>query len=717
MKQRLYSFLAALLLTVSMYADVAINSSLFTDATFRSYVSSNYDKDHDGYLSTAEANSVTYMVLEEMGITSLEGIVYFPNLTLLDCNLNELTRLDLSKNTKLTDVFCCDNQLTTVILSPSHTALSRLYCYNNKITSNGMTSLLSSMPTVSSGEFLVLEHGSGDQNVVEPKHYLMACQKGWIPKIYMAQHDVTITLPGIDISKYFPDPRFNTCVSILFDKDQNGNLSYDEIKAVTSMDVASNNISDLTGIEYFFALKTLDCSKNSLTQLIVSDNTELQTLDCSGNQLTSLNLALNKRLTTLKCHENSIQGVHMTNMIKSLPTPSSSGKLYVFNPISSAERNQCTVDDVALAKSNKWNVYYYSSNNRWDAYAGMRDGVGITATTFPDANFRSYVSSTYDMDHDNWLVPSELTTIIMSVSNKNISDLTGIEYFTKIIGLDCTDNPLKSLDLSKNTELTDINCKNNSQLTKLDVSKCTALKELICSECNLSSLLLPSCSTLTNIECGKNQLTALDVSKCTGLSRLVCETNQIKSLNVSNCPSLYGLSVYNNQLTAIDVSKNANLLYFYCHNNKLTTLDMSKNAKMMNLTCQGNGLTSLIVSNQAPYTSINCHANTLKGSAMTSFINSLPKVESAKLYMYYPSKEDEQNVCTPTDVSKAREKKWSVLYYNTSATAWEEYGGMTAIDMLREDEADMPSYNLGGQRVGSDYKGIILRNGKKVLVK
>ena len=49
--------------------------------------------------------------------------------------------------------------------------------------------------------------------------------------------------------------------------------------------VVNKNISDLTGIEAFVNLKSLNCFDNQLTSLDVSSNTALKRLICSRNQL------------------------------------------------------------------------------------------------------------------------------------------------------------------------------------------------------------------------------------------------------------------------------------------------------------------------------------------------------------------------------------------------------------------------------------------------
>ncbi len=64
----------------------------------------------------------------------------------------------------------------------------------------------------------------------------------------------------------FPDANFRTVVNG-FDTDGDGTLSDTEIGNVTEIYCRSKSISDLTGIEYFTALTSLNCGSNQLTDL------------------------------------------------------------------------------------------------------------------------------------------------------------------------------------------------------------------------------------------------------------------------------------------------------------------------------------------------------------------------------------------------------------------------------------------------------------------
>ena len=87
------------------------------------------------------------------------------------------------------------------------------------------------------------------------------------------------------------------------DADKDSLISYEEAEAVTAIDISGpwywddggfkgeGEIKDITGIEAFIKLDSLDCGINLLTSLDVSNNTALNYLSCGGNQLTSLDVS------------------------------------------------------------------------------------------------------------------------------------------------------------------------------------------------------------------------------------------------------------------------------------------------------------------------------------------------------------------------------------------------------------------------------------------
>lgn len=110
---------------------------------------------------------------------------------------------------------------------------------------------------------------------------------------------------GVKIDEaHFPDSNFREFVTQKFDTNpKDGTLSKDELAKVTDLncDKAFYGVTDdekiksLKGIEYFTSLKTLSCQRNLLTELDVSNNSELESLDCGENQLSALDVATIRR--------------------------------------------------------------------------------------------------------------------------------------------------------------------------------------------------------------------------------------------------------------------------------------------------------------------------------------------------------------------------------------------------------------------------------------
>ena len=163
----------------------------------------------------------------------------------------------------------------------------------------------------------------------------------------------------------------------------------------------------------------------------------------------------------------------------------------------------------------------------------------------PDEAFREYLKK-FDENNDGTLAPEERYKVTeISVPNRNISNLDGIQFFPNLKTLKCYGNNLTSLDVSKNTVLDTLYCYNN-QLTELDVSQNTALQWLSCYNNQLTSLDVSKNTVLENLWCSQNKLTELDVSQNSALQTLSCYDNQLTSLQADNCTNLTELNCGNN---------------------------------------------------------------------------------------------------------------------------------------------------------------------------
>ena len=118
---------------------IAINETNFPDENFRNWIlSQEYGK--DGVLTDEEIAEVTFIAIYEKNVQSLQGIEFFTALESLQCMRNQLTSLDVSKNTLLRVLGCEENKLTSLDLS-KNTLLMILDCSYNKLTSLDVSNL------------------------------------------------------------------------------------------------------------------------------------------------------------------------------------------------------------------------------------------------------------------------------------------------------------------------------------------------------------------------------------------------------------------------------------------------------------------------------------------------------------------------------------------------------------------------------------------------
>ena len=109
-------------------------------------------------------------------------------LKVLFCDHNQLTSLNVSKNTALTGLNCSFNKLTSLNLSEC-TRLVTLYCYSNCINGKAMTKLVNSLPNrrkKKSGTIFLVDRYSErrDKNKYSAAHVATARKKNWEVRQY-----------------------------------------------------------------------------------------------------------------------------------------------------------------------------------------------------------------------------------------------------------------------------------------------------------------------------------------------------------------------------------------------------------------------------------------------------------------------------------------------------------------------------------------------------
>ena len=230
-------------------------------------------------------------------------------------------------------------------------------------------------------------------------------------------------------------------------------------------------------------------------------------------------------------------------------------------------------------------------------------------SAFPDEGFREYLKTGYhyvdgtktriDTDENGVLSQGERMAVkIMDVRVAEVYGLKGIEHFPELRQLNCTNRPIGSLELSKNTKLEQLHCK-NSGLTQLDLSHNPEIAVLDCSNNSLGKLDLSKNTKLENLNCSYDNLNELDVKNNTELRELICIGNHLKELDVdvTHKKKLEILKCSSNQLESLIVGENRLLKDLRCDINQLSQLNLSNLERLETLYCSDNKLTILNVSN------------------------------------------------------------------------------------------------------------------------
>lgn len=142
-----------------------------------------------------------------------------------------------------------------------------------------------------------------------------------------------------------------------------------------------------------------------------------------------------------------------------------------------------------------------------------------------------------DVNNDGEISQTEALAVTrLFIQNLNITDLTGLEYFTNLIWLKCYENQISYI--------------NTAPLTQLII-----------------------------LECGYNNLSSLNLTPLINLRQFNCNFNQINSLNFNGLNNLQAVGCAGNQLTILDFSTNPNFFSLGCAGNNLNYVNL-KNSKL-----------------------------------------------------------------------------------------------------------------------------------------
>ena len=128
-------------------------------------------------------------------------------------------------------------------------------------------------------------------------------------------HFRTSDAPLHDIG--IPGGAFRDAVSALCDADSDGLITASEAAALSRLEICTDDIASLSGVELLLSLASLSCAgtlwKGHLTALDVSPLPTLGALDCKYNHLSTLSLPASGSLESLDCSYNNLETLDLSS--------------------------------------------------------------------------------------------------------------------------------------------------------------------------------------------------------------------------------------------------------------------------------------------------------------------------------------------------------------------------------------------------------------------
>lgn len=662
---------------------VLLNKTNFPDDTFRMFIrnSQTMNPDLNDYLTQDEVNNIKTIDVSNKNISNLQGVEFLTKLTSLSCNQTNITALDVSALTALENLSCAYcTRLTSLNLYYDYT-----YGYSHNTVMKTLNVSGTKLTELNLDYFWHLENFS-----------CSGCTS--LKRLSMKNNEAleTLTIRGMYGSELeYLDISGSAMKTIDCSNNQLTELSTFRCYSLETID-CSNNKLDFLNIGLLYdnydekpkVLKSVNVSNNQLTQLILPDECPaLETLNISNNQLTELpDLSTFAALEELNCEDNAITNTLSIVNIPTLQTLKTEGNdLQVLNVVNCSALTTVTftptamtaliLNNTAITELTKHGGLFYTLNILNNPYLEALDLSSNSISTFSISNCP--VLKTLNLSGN----PLNRAALFGTAMPPNGNYANCCELLPALETVDFSNNGLYGLNVVGLEHLVSLDCGNAPNMHELYVAQCPILNSLRFDPVNHLSL------------------------SDTGLTELV-----------------YDGSVFQDENTMfVELFRNSDLTTFKWNNSNATRMHISSCNALATIDVSNNKLADLHLSECADNASVYCQNNMLDTN-MASFMSNLPNKANRtvpSIYAFDAASGTDGNVCTMANVATATEKGWEVYYFD--GTDWLPYLGCdykvvpTAINPADiSANTDANAYNLQGQRVGNDYKGIVIVNGKKV---
>ncbi len=199
---------------------------------------------------------------------------------------------------------------------------------------------------------------------------------------------------------------------------------------------------------------------------------------------------------------------------------------------------------------------------------------------FPDSAFKKYLLYNFgyyiDKNEDGEIQVSEAKILNskkeMHINWGDITDLSGIEYFTNLGKIRIGYLNLDTLDISGMSALWSLYYYDGS-VKHLNAEGCLGLKFLKMRVVGLQSANLDNCVSLEDVELYENKLKQLDFSDSPNLELLTCDANKIENIRFADYSKLHYVCLDENNLINLDFSKQPNIEVLHAPDNLLESIN------------------------------------------------------------------------------------------------------------------------------------------------
>ncbi|SDW50529.1 T9SS type A sorting domain-containing protein [Flavobacterium degerlachei] len=267
--------------------------------------------------------------------------------------------------------------------------------------------------------------------------------------------------------------------SIKIDENNDKEIQLEEALKISALDLKSTPIYDISGIEFFTNLKSLNCWNTQISTLNISTLKELKYLDCAWNSIKTLDVSSLKNLETIVCTQGSLTSINLTGLDKLHHLHLDGNALVDLNlsGLTSLKYIDCGYN--RLTKLDLSGITQLEdlicNDNKITSFTNLADCPEITRMWVQQNELSSIDFSKCSKLKDLWADDNKLVTIDLTVpkdvgnasfGNNNLSSVK-VDGYSNIKFIRLSNNNFTTIDLSPFIQISDAECSNNSELTTI----------------------------------------------------------------------------------------------------------------------------------------------------------------------------------------------------------------------------------------------------------